>query len=310
MLGLQSLTGAPRLLQSIAKDGIIPFLQPCAKGKPDTDEPTWSILVTAIICWIGILIAALDKYIAPLATLFFLMCYLFVNVACVLQSFLKAPSWRPKWQYYHCSLSCMGAILCLTLMWMVGWHLVLVVFCIAVSLYKYIVYKGAEKEWGDGIRGLYLTTARYALYQIPHSVHTKNYRPQLLVFCEFNEEKKITNANIISIARHLKAGKGLSMFAAVVEGEFLCGKSREKMREYDEVLKEAMAANRCKGFTNILMQQDVGHGIASLIQTSGLGGLKHNSVLISWPEQWKSGRKKTNVRIVSYCNTQPVSCCE
>jgi len=31
-LGLQSLTGAPRLLQSIAKDGIIPFLDPCAKG--------------------------------------------------------------------------------------------------------------------------------------------------------------------------------------------------------------------------------------------------------------------------------------
>jgi len=58
-------------------------------GKPVTDEPTWSILVTAVICEIGILIAALDKYIAPLATLFFLMCYLFVNVACVLQSFLK-----------------------------------------------------------------------------------------------------------------------------------------------------------------------------------------------------------------------------
>ena len=94
--GLQSLTGAPRLLQSIARDGIVPFLQPCAAGKPETDEPTWSVLVTAIICWIGILIAALDKYIAPLATLFFLMCYLFVNVACVLQSFLQAPSWRPK----------------------------------------------------------------------------------------------------------------------------------------------------------------------------------------------------------------------
>lgn len=62
-LGLQSLTGAPRLLQSIAKDGIIPFLEPCAKGKPVTDEPTWSILVTAIICELGILIAALDDYI-------------------------------------------------------------------------------------------------------------------------------------------------------------------------------------------------------------------------------------------------------
>lgn len=297
ILGLQSLTGAPRLLQSIAKDGIIPFLDPCAKGKPISDEPTWSILVTAIICEIGILIAALDTYIAPLATLFFLMCYLFVNVACVLQSFLKAPSWRPTWQYYHCSLSFLGAILCLTLMWMVGWHLVLIVFVIAVALYKYIVYKGAEKEWGDGIRGLYLTTARYALYQIPDFNHTKNYRPQLLVFCQFNNKKEIVNSDIISIARHLKAGKGLSMFAAVIEGDFLCPRSQEDMATYDASLKEAMAANRTKGFTNILMQKDAGNGMASLIQTSGLGGLKHNSVLISWPDNWKSnGRKPTNVR--------------
>ena len=79
----------------------------------------------------------------------------------------------------------------------------------AISLYKYIVYKGAEKEWGDGIRGLYLTTARYALYQIPPTdIHTKNYRPQLLVFCKFNEKRELENGEIISIARHLKAGKG------------------------------------------------------------------------------------------------------
>ena len=77
----------------------------------------------------------------------------------------------------------------------------------AISLYKYIVYKGAEKEWGDGIRGLYLTTARYALYQIPPTdIHTKNYRPQLLVFCKFNEKRQLENGEIISIARHLKAG--------------------------------------------------------------------------------------------------------
>jgi hypothetical protein len=32
-----------------------------------------------------------------------------------------------------------------------------------------LAYKGAEAEWGDGLRGLYLSVARYALYQIPQS---------------------------------------------------------------------------------------------------------------------------------------------
>lgn len=38
------------------------------------------------------LIASLD-YVAPIITMFFLMCYAFVNLACTLQSLLKSPSW-------------------------------------------------------------------------------------------------------------------------------------------------------------------------------------------------------------------------
>ena len=32
---------------------------------------------------------------------FFLMCYGFVNLACVLQSLLRTPNWRPRFKYYH-----------------------------------------------------------------------------------------------------------------------------------------------------------------------------------------------------------------
>uniref|UniRef100_A0A672R125 Solute carrier family 12 member 5-like n=1 Tax=Sinocyclocheilus grahami TaxID=75366 RepID=A0A672R125_SINGR len=69
--GLQSLTGAPRLLQAIARDGIIPFLR-------------------------------VHLYICPLIiSLFFLMCYMFVNLACALQTLLRTPNWRPRFKFYH-----------------------------------------------------------------------------------------------------------------------------------------------------------------------------------------------------------------
>lgn len=32
---------------------------------------------------------------------FFLMCYMFVNLACALQTLLRTPSWRPRFKYYH-----------------------------------------------------------------------------------------------------------------------------------------------------------------------------------------------------------------
>jgi len=96
---LQSLTSAPRLLQAIAKDGIIPFLN--FFDKIDSrGEPVRALLLTTSIAWAAILIGNLDL-IAPILTMFFLMCYMFVNLACTLQSLLKTPNWRPRFKYYH-----------------------------------------------------------------------------------------------------------------------------------------------------------------------------------------------------------------
>ncbi|NWX31996.1 S12A7 protein, partial [Notiomystis cincta] len=173
--GLQSLTGAPRLLQAIARDGIVPFLQIFGHGKAN-GEPTWALLLTAGICEIGILIASLDS-VAPILSMFFLMCYMFVNLACAVQTLLRTPNWRPRFKYYHWTLSFLGMSLCLALMFICSWYYALIAMLIAGCIYKYIEYRGAEKEWGDGIRGLSLNAARYALLRVEHGPpHTKNWR--------------------------------------------------------------------------------------------------------------------------------------
>jgi potassium/chloride transporter 4/5/6 len=117
--GLQSLTGAPRLLQvsslcplyrsislfllslkqAIAKDGVIPFLQPFAVSS-SRGEPTRALILTICICQCGILLGNVD-ILAPLLSMFFLMCYGFVNLACALQTLLRTPNWRPRFKFYH-----------------------------------------------------------------------------------------------------------------------------------------------------------------------------------------------------------------
>ena len=62
--GLQSLTGAPRLLQSIAKDETIPFLKPMAVLSK-SNEPTRALFVTLSICQLAVLIGNVDA-VAPL----------------------------------------------------------------------------------------------------------------------------------------------------------------------------------------------------------------------------------------------------
>ena len=70
------------------------------------------------------------------------MCYGFVNLACVLQSLLKTPNWRPRWKFYHWVHSLFGVALCLVIMFISSWYYAIGALIIALGIYKYIEFKG------------------------------------------------------------------------------------------------------------------------------------------------------------------------
>ncbi|XP_051566804.1 solute carrier family 12 member 4-like isoform X1 [Myxocyprinus asiaticus] len=282
--GLQSLTGAPRLLQAIAKDNIIPFLRVFGHSKAN-GEPTWALLLTGLIAELGILIASLDM-VAPILSMFFLMCYLFVNLACAVQTLLRTPNWRPRFKYYHWTLSFLGMSMCLALMFISSWYYAIVAMGIAGMIYKYIEYQGAEKEWGDGIRGLSLSAARYSLLRLEAGPpHTKNWRPQLLVLLKLDEDLHVKYPRMLTFASQLKAGKGLTIVGSVIQGNFL--ECYGETQASGQAIKNMMEIERVKGFCQVVVASKVREGIAHLIQSCGLGGMKHNTVVMGWPYGWR-----------------------
>lgn len=48
----------------------------------------------------------------------------------------------------------MGALLCVAVMFVSAWYFALISIFIGAGVYKYIEYAGAEKEWGDGLKGI------------------------------------------------------------------------------------------------------------------------------------------------------------
>uniref|UniRef100_A0A8C1U725 Solute carrier family 12 member 6 n=1 Tax=Cyprinus carpio TaxID=7962 RepID=A0A8C1U725_CYPCA len=285
--GLQSLTGAPRLLQAIAKDNIIPFLRVFGHGKAN-GEPTWALLLTAVLAELGILIASLDL-VAPILSMFFLMCYLFVNLACALQTLLRTPNWRPRFSYYHWTLSFLGMTICLALMFISSWYYAIVAMVIAGMIYKYIEYNGAEKEWGDGIRGLSLSAARFALLRLEEGPpHTKNWRPQLLVLLKLDEDAHVKSPRLLTFASQLKAGKGLTIVGTVIPGNFLQTYGEALAAEQVFITRlHLMEKERVKGFVQCIVTQKPREGISHMIQSSGLGGMRHNTVVMGWPDAWR-----------------------
>ncbi|XP_035679422.1 solute carrier family 12 member 4-like isoform X5 [Branchiostoma floridae] len=282
--GLQSLTGAPRLLQAIAKDNVIPLLGIFSR-QSKRGEPTFAFFLTLFISEVGILIASLDA-VAPIITMFFLMCYLFVNVASALQTLLKSPNWRPRFKFYHWTLSILGAGLCVALMFISSWYYALAAMVLAGGIYKYIEYRGAEKEWGDGIRGLALSAARYSLLRLEDAPpHTKNWRPQILVLCKLEDDLVPKHKQLLTFASQLKAGKGLTMVSAVVEGEYVDNYGTWQAAK--QSLKRVMEEEKVKGFCEVMVTPNVIQGLCHMIQTAGLGGLNHNTVVLGWPHGWR-----------------------
>lgn len=52
-------------------------------------------------------------------------------------------------------------------------------------------------------------------------------------------------------------------------------------------LRKLMETEKVKGFSQVVISSNLRDGMSHLIQIGGLGGLKHNTVMISWPRNWK-----------------------
>ncbi|KAL3082342.1 hypothetical protein niasHT_038758 [Heterodera trifolii] len=215
---LQSLCSASRLLQSIAKDNVIPFLKRFAKVTK-SNEPFLGLLFTTFIAELGILMGEMDTIAAVLA-LFFLI---------------------------------------------------------------------GINEWGDGIRGLALSTAQYSLMQISEkSKDPKNWRPQLLILQSMPGSKELFDLrylNLLNFASQLKAGKGLTIVVSLLREN----PSNENEVKSAQLIKERMEKDMkerdLRGFAQILLYDEyqIIGSVNTLIQSSGFGKLRPNTLLLSLP---------------------------
>lgn len=121
----------------------------------------------------------------------------------------------------------------------------------------------AEKEWGDGIRGMALTAARYSLLRLEEGPpHTKNWRPQIMILAKPTDENLPKYRKLFSFASQLKAGKGLTVCVSVVDGEFT--RKIQKATETKQNIKRIMEEEKVKGFVEVLVARNMVDGLSSM----------------------------------------------
>ncbi len=210
--GLSSLVGAPRILQALGENGILPAGKWLAQVTPK-GEPRKAMWLTG-----GIVLAALFlrdlNAIAPLITMFFLITYAMINVVVLIEQSLGLISFRPILKVPRI-VPLIGAVGCFFAMFIINPTFSLISLFVVVVFYGILIKRQLTNPFQDVRSGLFVSLAEWAAKRVAElpTAQERAWRPNLLIPVEypsdirgtFNFVRDITNpkgsVKLVGLAR-------------------------------------------------------------------------------------------------------------
>ena len=271
---IASLLGAPRTLQALAKDGVGPRLFSRLSGK--RREPRIALVVSMLMAG-GCLIVGDLNLIAPVISMFFLATYAMINLVAGIEAWSGNPSYRPKFKV-HWSFSFVGAIGCIVVMFLLNALATLVAAALMILLYLFLLTRRYETAWGDTWSGFWFNLTRTALIKFGNTrKHIRNWRPVILVL----SGNPNTRSGLVSFANLFESKKGFIFLAQILVGNSWPALLERRDRE-TESMDRFINDARLTGESRVIVTRDFESGVCSLIQSSGVGPLVPNTVMLGW----------------------------
>lgn len=280
---LGSFLGAPRILQAVARDGVIPPLRLFAKGSLRGDEPHRALWLTVVIS-IGIIFWAGNdvqggafNVLASIVTMFFLYTYGLVNLAAFAESFAGNPSFRPRFRFYHWIPSLMGAVACGAAAFLIDPLAAVLAAVVLVVFYASLRRKVLQVNFGDARWGFIYSRLRDNLLRLTKTpAHAKNWRPTLLVLTGNPE----TRHTMTHYALWLGEARGLVTLARVLVGDV---KEIAHLRKPAiDQLRKFLKENEFDALPSVVITKSLDEGLTTLIQGHPISPLQPNVVLMGW----------------------------
>uniref|UniRef100_A0A3B4E5P3 Solute carrier family 12 member 2 n=1 Tax=Pygocentrus nattereri TaxID=42514 RepID=A0A3B4E5P3_PYGNA len=283
---LASLVSAPKVFQALCKDNIYPGIASFGRGYGKNNEPLRGYLLTFGIALAFILIAELNT-IAPIISNFFLASYALINFSVFHASLANSPGWRPSFKYYNMWVSLAGAVLCCVVMFVINWWAALFTNVIVLSLYIYVSYKKPDVNWGSSTQALtYQQALTHSLQLCGVADHVKTFRPQCLVMTGAPNSRPA----LLNLVHAFTKNVGL-----MVCGHVRISSRRPNFKELNSDLvryQRWLLNNNSKAFYTPVVAEDLRQGTQYLLQASGLGRLKPNTLVLGFKNDWSNGDMK------------------
>lgn len=292
---LASLLGAPRVMQALSRDDIIPLLRWFGKDASASGEPRRALWLTLGITLGVIALAGNDptggafNVIASVVTMFFLYTYGMLNLAAFVESSGNNPSFRPRFRYYHWATALAGALGCAIAAFLIDPPAALAAAIAVVILFVAIRRRTLSTPFGDARWGFLYSHIRNQLLTLARMpVHPKNWRPTVLVLSGNPENRQA----LVSYADWISAGRGVVTLVDIIVGDL--DNMANLRKTAMERLNKFLAANRLEAFPEAVIARDFDEGLLVLLQSHSIGPLKSNLILFGWSSD--------SQRALSFCS--------
>lgn len=274
---LGALLGAPRTLQALAKDRVVPKFLGRTFG--DAESPRIATVFTFMVALVGIMLGDLNA-IAPVISMFFLTSYGMLNITCLFEDLIANPSWRPrfkiKWYY-----SLLGAIGCFAAMFMINAGATFIAIFLIMLVYYVMQRRNFRAQWGDMRRGLLMFLARYSIFGLAETKpDAKSWRPHFLVL----SGAPTSRWYLVELAHAISHGKGFVTVCTVIAGaeqEY----NYERLSAMEESIRDYCKKRNVPALVEIIQSESVLAGIQSVVKSYGIGPLTPNTVIFGETER-------------------------
>lgn len=270
-----AMLGAPRTLQALSKDSIIPRF--IGRGFGKSNDPRIATVIAFIIALAGIILGDLNK-IAPVLSMFFLTSYCLLNIAAAFEGMISSPSWRPVFKV-HWSISLFGALICIFVMVQINIFATLLALVVATSIYYLVKRRSLLAHWGDTRIGILMLAAQNIIYRIAlKKPHEKTWSPNILAL----SGAPTSRLCFIQLANAMSERNGFLTIGAIVTDTDV--KQPGRLESIQDTISNYLDKNGITALVKVVYARTRFEGAAMLLQTYGFGPLVPNTVLMGVSE--------------------------
>lgn len=273
---MSNLIGASRVLYALSKDDLFGGVLALARKTSQSGNPWVSVLVSWLLVQM-VLFAGKLNTIAGIVTIFFLLVYAAVNLACLALEWASAPNFRPSFRFFTWHTCTLGILGCLVMIFLINAIYAFASIAFMLLLLMLIHYLGPISNWGYISQALIFHQVRkYLLMLDVRKDHVKFWRPQVLLMVA--NPRSCTG--LMTFINDLKKS-GLYVLGHIKLGLLDELPSDPLQSRYDSWLC-LVDHLKIKAFVNLTLADSVRHGVQNLLFISGFGGMRPNTLVLGF----------------------------